>query len=148
MNPNDDFAAKYEDYKEQLRKATLANKATVFDALQAAKVTSVEVEFDGVGDSGQIDGITADQDSSIVELPSAPLTIHQVHFGTTDPSTASLPLPEAIEALCYDCLEQVHGGWENNDGAYGTFTFDVSKRTIELEFNGRFTDVATSHHHF
>jgi hypothetical protein len=108
----------------------------------------VQVEFDGVGDSGQIDGITAYQDSSIVELPSAPLTIHQVHFGTADPSTASLPLHEAIEVLCYDCLEQVHGGWENNDGAYGTFTFDVSERTIALEFNGRFTDVATSHHHF
>jgi hypothetical protein len=105
MNTNDDFAAKYEDYKEQLRKANLANKTTVFDALQAAKVTSVQVDFDGEGDSGQIDGITASQDSTIVELPSAPLTIHHVQFGTADPSTASQPLREAIEALCYDCLE-------------------------------------------
>ena len=84
----------------------------------------------------------------MVELPSAPLTIHEVQFGKADPSTASQPLREAIEALCYDCLGQEHGGWENNDGAYGTFTFDVPKRTIELEFNGRFTDVATSHHEF
>jgi hypothetical protein len=43
---------------------------------------------------------------------------------------------------------QEHGGWENNDDAYGTFTFDVPERTIEPEFNGRFTDIATSHHTF
>ena len=145
---NNDFTAQYEHYKAQLRKANLANKAIVFDALHDAKVTSVEVEFDGVSDSGQIDAITAYQDATIVELPSAPLTIHHVQFRAADPSTASQPLREAIEALCYDCLKQEHGGWENDDGAYGTFTFDVHKRTIALEFNGRFTDVATSHHHF
>jgi hypothetical protein len=148
MYTRNDFAAQYERYNEQLRKANLANKATVFDALHAAKVTSVEVEFDGVGDSGQIEAITAYEDEAIVELPSTPLTLHQVQFGATDPSTATQSLCEAIETLCYDCLEQEHGGWENNDGAYGTFIFDVSKRTIELEFNGRFTDVATSHHSF
>ena len=148
MNTHTDFAASYERYKEQLRQANLTNKATVFAALHAAKITSVEVEFDGVGDSGQIDAITAYQESTIAELPSVPLTVHQVQFGTQAPSTASQPLYEAIEALCYDCLAQEHGGWENNDGAYGTFTFDVPTRTIELEFNGRFTDVATSHHSF
>ena len=85
---------------------------------------------------------------TVIELPSMPLTLQQVHFGASEPSTASQPLCEAIAALCYDYLEQEHSGWENNDGAYGTFIFDVPKRTIELEFNGRFTDVATSHHHF
>jgi hypothetical protein len=148
MNTHNDFAAQYERYNKQLRKANLANKATVFDALQAAKVTSMDVEFDGVGDSGQIDAITAYQDTTTVELPSTPLTIHQVHFGAAASSTVTQPLREAIETLCYDYLGQEHDGWENNDGAYGTFIFDVSKRTIELEFNGRFSDVATSHYSF
>ena len=138
----------YEHFKEQCRQVVLANKATVFEALQAAKITSVEVEFDGEGDSGQIEAITAYQDMTLVELPSTPLTLHQVQFGATDPSTATQSLWEAIETLCYDGLEQEHGGWENNDGAYGTFIFDVSKRMIALEFNGRFTDVATYHHSF
>ena len=34
---------------------------------------------------------------------------------------------------------QHHGGWENNDGAYGEFCFDASARSIHLEFNERFT---------
>ena len=126
MNAHDDFMAKYEHYKEQLRKVVLANKAVVFDALQAAKITSVQVEFDGEGDSGQIDGVTAYQDSAIVELPSTLLTLQQFHFGAAEPSTALEPLRDAIDALCFDALDQEHGGWENDDGAYGTFTFDVA----------------------
>jgi hypothetical protein len=50
--------------------------------------------------------------------------------------------------LCYDFLEEEHGGWENNDGEFGEFLLDVLKRTVELEFHGRFTDVSTSHHSF
>ncbi len=39
-------------------------------------------------------------------------------------------------------------GWENNDGAYGEFTLNVEQRTITLEFNGRYSDVHTSHHSY
>jgi hypothetical protein len=58
------------------------------------------------------------------------------------------PLRDAIETLCYDYLEQEHGGWENNDGAYGEFQFDVAERTIELEFSSRYTDVHISYNSF
>ena len=30
-----------------------------------------------------------------------------------------------------------HDGWENSDGAYGDFTFDVAERTITLDYNER-----------
>ena len=65
-----------------------------------------------------------------------------------DLTTAETPLPEAIETLCYGYLEQYQGGWENNDGAFGSFVFDVAGRTVQLEFNGRFTDVATHNYDF
>lgn len=48
-------------------------------------------------------------------------------------------LREIIEDVCYAALSETHGGWENNDGAYGDFTFDVPHRTITLEFNERYT---------
>ena len=148
MNAHDDFMAKYEHHKDLLRQANLANKAAVFDALQAAEIASVQVEFDGVGDSGQIDDITASDNAGVIALPSARVTLRQSAFGASELSDVTHPLHEAIEILCYDYLEQEHGGWVNNDGAYGSFTFDVPMRTIQLEFNGRFTDVATSHHEF
>jgi hypothetical protein len=59
-----------------------------------------------------------------------------------------MTLREAIEELCYGYLTQEHGGWENNDGAFGEFTFDVRAASIKLEFNARFTDYSTSTHKF
>ena len=44
---------------------------------------------------------------------------------------------EAIEHLVYDALSETHGGWENNEGAYGEFVFDVPALEIRLDYNER-----------
>ncbi len=139
------FDRLYQRYRAMLAEANALNKAGVFDALAAAEITDVIVDFDGEGDSGQINGVAAQAGGRTVELPAAVLTIHEVSFAREITSSARVcDLPEAIEALCYAFLEHEHGGWENNDGAYGEFRFDVRARTIELEFNARYTDVYNS----
>ena len=45
-----------------------------------------------------------------------------------------------LEDLCYELLACAHSGWENNDGAFGVFVFDIAKRSIELEFSARYRD--------
>ena len=45
-------------------------------------------------------------------------------------------------------ISKIYSGWENNDGAFGTFVFDVPARTVTLEHNERFTDVNTTSHEF
>ena len=52
------------------------------------------------------------------------------------------------ERCAYDFLSDTHGGWENNDGAYGEFCFDASARTVHLEFNERFTSSELYTHDF
>lgn len=54
-----------------------------------------------------------------------------------------MTLEAAIETLAWAYLEQTHSGWQDNDGAYGTFVFSVPDRSIKLEHNVRFTDVET-----
>jgi hypothetical protein len=76
------------------------------------------------------------------------LTLHQASHGGGDLRTAEADLRDAIETLCYDYLTQCHDGWENNDGAYGTFEFDIPNRTIHLDIDERFTDTTNSSHHF
>jgi hypothetical protein len=49
-----------------------------------------------------------------------------------------------IENVCYDSLSIHDYGWEDNDGAYGEFVFDVAEREITLEINERYTEVTTS----
>ena len=56
----------------------------------------------------------------------------------------SSPTPDRKSVV----LSDTHGGWENNDGAYGEFCFDASARTIHLEFNERFTSSELYTHDF
>jgi hypothetical protein len=67
----------YKLYQETLTEVIKLNKAAVFDALASAGITDVTVEFDGWGDSGQIEAITAQSGDITVELPSGRLRVHR-----------------------------------------------------------------------
>jgi hypothetical protein len=140
-----DFPDRYKLYLETIAEANKLNKPIVFDALAAANLTLVTVNFDGEGDSGQINAITAyTKGDAPADVPETELVLHRATQIESD-RTVAVTLLNAIETLCYDYLSQCHGGWENDDGSYGTFEFDVVKRTIRLDCNVRFVD---SIHHF
>lgn len=143
-----DFETSWKRQAALVAKANELNKAVVFDALIAAGITAVAVEFDGGGDSGQIESVLARAGDKPIDLPTTTLSLHTAGWGEPELAVTELPLAEAIENLCYGYLEQAHGGWENNDGAYGEFTFNVPERRIELDFNGRYTDTWSDAHTF
>ena len=143
-----DFETTYARHKELSAKANELNKAVLFDALTPAGITSIHVDFDGEGDSGQINGVSVRAGDQPAQLPATHVTLQQLCWGQTEPTISEIALAEAIETLCYDYLEQEHGGWENNDGGYGEFTIDVAERTIELAFYSRYTDYNKFSHSF
>jgi hypothetical protein len=143
-----DFLEHYYRHREAVAKANALNKPLVFDALAAAGLTRVTVEFDGEGDSGQISDVTAFSGQAHAPFPSTFLTLHQAAQNNGDPRTTTVNLHDAIEHLCYDYLSQCHDGWETDDGSHGTFEFDVPKQTIELDFYGRFIATEHSSHDF
>ena len=55
---------------------------------------------------------------------------------------------DAIERLVFEFLGMTHDGWENSDGAYGDFTFDIAERTITLDYNERYMQSEYSQHVF
>jgi hypothetical protein len=148
MSDIDAIGAAIQRHRQAVTAANEHNKPVVFGLLAEAGITSVTVEFDGESDSGQIESVIACAGELRVELPRTPVTLQKASWHSETLTATTEPLSEAIETLCYDCLQQKHGGWEINDGAFGTFAFDVAARTIELEFNGRYTDIATSNHDF
>ena len=115
------------------------NKAALFDALAQAGITSVEVTFNGYGDSGQIENITAKAGDKDVALPAVNLEIAHAEWGSPDIVRVTHSMKDAIEQIAYDFLRETHEGWENNEGAYGDFHFDVNDRTITLDYNERYT---------
>lgn len=140
-----DFLSRYRAFEARAAELHPANKAALFAVLRDAGITGIHVHFDGYGDSGQIEGVTAfGADGTECPLPDLPVTIRKIYFGQDKPETLSEPLAEAIETLAYAFLESTHGGWENNEGAYGEFVFDVEAGTITLDYNER---IETSEHY-
>lgn len=148
MNNLDTLMDNYERHRQARKELNKANNTAIFDGLAVAKISRVSVEFDGEGDQGQINNLTATRDDAPVALPATTVTLQQASWDNTEPVIADVALQGAIETLCYDFLEEEHGGWENNDGAFGEFLFDVATRAVTLEFNGRFTDFVASNHTF
>jgi hypothetical protein len=146
-----DFTAWDQKEREHIRLADEllpANKTALFDALAAAEIEIVTVVFDGYGDSGQIENLEAKAGDEIVALPSAQIEIARPVWGSSEIERQTQPIREAIETLAYAFLGQTHGGWENSDGAYGDFIFDVAERTITLDYNERHMESDYSQHVF
>jgi hypothetical protein len=148
MSDCNTFLGSWEQHCQAVTKANELNKAIVFDALGAAAITTITVSFDGEGDSGQIDDVTAYAGGQTTQLPATPINLRLAQWGRPDLISAERSLHEAVETLCYGDLEQEYSGWENNDGAYGAFEFNVSERTISLSFNARYIAVEETSHSY
>jgi hypothetical protein len=148
---------------DQLKKSDRVKYHTnlLFDTLAQTKVSTIEVDFEGCGDSGQIEavdytdangkGIDEAYLDKVIVKGSAKTSYHK-----WDEKKKEMVLTEAregnireiIEEICYDKLGASHGGWEINEGSYGTFYFDVSTRKVRLEYNERIEEVRTSEENF
>ena len=148
MTDTNDFSRAYAQHDKLLAEANEKNKAALFQVLADTTITRIHVSFDGEGDSGQLNTITAYAGDTKIQMPSQELEVHCAHWGSSTLHTTVKPLDTAVEDICYDFLSQEHDGWENNDGAFGEFEIDVATRSVNLEFNARFTDYTLHEHTF
>jgi hypothetical protein len=146
--PVPDWEIKRGEHERHDAKLRAVNKTAVFDALAAAGITIVVVAFDGYGDSGQIENVEAKAGDEIVALPSGQVEIASAVWDQAEPESTATTVHDAIERLVFDFLGMTHDGWENSDGAYGDFTFDVAERTITLDYNERYMQSEYSQHVF
>jgi len=134
------------------------NAKALFDTLADTRVVSIEVTFDGCGDSGQINDIIY-KDHRDKELSCPDLIVKGSHLGKqhdwddkqkkfVEVGGGEGKVSSIVEEICYDKLGASHAGWEINEGSYGTFSFDVLNRKISLEFNERVESVRTSSESF
>jgi hypothetical protein len=98
--------------------------------LKTAGVVRLCVLYDGCGDSGQIEEVSYFDASGTAIDPTA-------HTGFTD---------DGLRELFYDLTQARHPGWENNDGAFGEFRWNLSTEELEHIHNDRFTDYDTTEH--
>jgi hypothetical protein len=129
-----------------LDEITDSNKEILFDILGSKKIKSFVVSFNGDGDSGQIEQIDLKDKilGHIVEGSKVP----QGYTSTGEVYKKDASVEEIIEHLCYKVLEYFHEGWEDGDGSYGEFLFDIKKRTVKLSLNERYIETNLHEHEF
>ena len=147
-NAHSEFEAQRVAFNQLDAELQPRNKTALFDALAAAGVTHVIVSFDGSGDSGQIENIEVKAGEETAALPAHAVELARAEWSKSEPQRVTVNIREAIEQLAYDFLTTKHSGWEDNEGAYGEFLFDVAARTITLDFFERFVDSAHIQHVF
>ena len=121
------------------------NKTAIFDALERAGISTLTIEFDGYGDSGQVNDIRA---NDLCDLPDLKLEYINAPWGDELIQAAQVSLREAAENMAYDLLGDTHCGWQDGEGAYGDFAFDVAARAIRLEYSQRYTGSQDFSHEF
>ena len=98
--------------------------------LEKAGVAVIEIEYDGCGDSGQIESIAfLDKDGQSLPQDRLPRNSYRT------PHRTKADLETALDALVCDLLP---AGWENNDGAYGMLSIDVLARKARLSHHDRY----------
>ena len=139
-NPKDDaapaivpvptFSAYLERYHREKLENVRKNLPEAARQLKNFGVVRVDIQYDGCGDSGQIEGVSYlnGEDEAVHPIGNIDLT------------------EEAISDLFYDLLEVRHPGWENNDGAFGEFAWDLAADTLTHTHNARFTEYDTEEH--
>jgi len=126
------------------------NKEILFDILAVKDVELVTVSFDGSGDDGGLEGNDLPDNIKNIVVEGAKISQGSVWMnGVTEKKYKINPtLGEIVDSLCYELLESLYGGWENDDGAFGRFLFSVKDRSARLEYNARYTESELFEHDF
>lgn len=134
----------------KLTKIQSGNKEILFDLLEEKGIKTVNVTFEGSGDDGSLEESDLPKDVKKIFVEGCMIDNGTV-WNNGKPQKKyknGAEVEEIVQSLCYEFLESMYGGWENNDGAYGDFVFDVGRRTVHLDFNERYTESKLYEHDF
>ncbi|QGY80789.1 DUF6878 family protein [Sphingorhabdus lacus] len=108
----------------------VAMKAVLLPQLAAHGILTVEIRFDGYGDSGAIEEISFfGANGKVMECPDVDVACK---------GKDAVKLASLLEDFAYEALERHHGGWEINEGAFGELLIDVADASFQLDCNLRF----------
>jgi|LakMenE01Jun11ns_1017448.scaffolds.fasta_scaffold9501732_2 hypothetical protein len=127
--------------------------------LLAYNVTALTLEYDGSGDSGDFGSGTVTISPDCAQINKPTTEIDYADQQTIDAITRSrhVSWDKFIEArraeknpvitaeMCDEisdaAFDLLPGGWEINDGSFGSIIIDTANETISVEHNERYTEV-------
>ncbi|MEM8572712.1 MAG: DUF6878 family protein [Pseudomonadota bacterium] len=121
-NSQTDFSEMMEKWRAEREAALKTARAELIAALRALGVTEVIADYEGYGDSGNVEDLT---------LQPNDVTLNE-------------DLSRKLEDFAWSVAYNQHPGFENNEGGYGTLTWDITADSITLDHADRFVEYSHS----
>lgn len=126
------------------------NKALLINLMKEHNIHQINVTFDGCGDSGQMEDVTLIgengeeiENDSLIGKACEVCYSHQIYSSGTwsyEKYSRQETIRELAEEVAFKPLEDHFGGWEINEGAYGTVVINADG-TGTIDYNQRVVDV-------
>lgn len=122
-NPKINFAETMAKWQAEREAANKAARSELLSQLRALGIAEVIAEYEGYGDSGNVEDVTVQPAG--IEVPD--------------------DLTTKLEDFAWSVAYHQHPGFENNEGGYGTLTWNVTADSITLDHADRYVECSHSH---
>ena len=124
MTQATDFYAQMLDSQRRAAEQRVETRASLLCQLRALGVRSIEVQYEGYGDSGNVEDVVV-----------APDTV-----------TLTDELRRRVEDFGWDFAYALSPGFENNEGGYGELTWAIEADKIDVSHSNRYIETETTEH--
>ena len=124
MTQATDFYAQMLDSQRRAAEQRVETRASLLCQLRALGVRSIEVQYEGYGDSGNVEDVVV----------------------TPDTITLTEELRCRVEDFGWDFAYALSPGFENNEGGYGELTWSLEADKIDVSHSNRYIETNTTEH--
>ena len=124
MTQATDFYAQMLEAQRRAAEQRVETRAALLTELSALGVTSIEVQYEGYGDSGNVEDVVV-----------APDTV-----------TLTDELRRRVEDFGWDFAYALSPGFENNEGGFGELTWALEADKIDVRHSNRYIETDTTEH--
>lgn len=117
-----DYAREWEERRAQEAAERAEERARLLNDLRLLGATTFEGEYDGQGDSGEVTSLIARNADTDIAMPEDLLQ----------------RLDNFVWNVAYGCSP----GFENNEGGFGTLTWDLGTDEITVDHSDRYVEVS------
>jgi hypothetical protein len=119
-----DFYAQMLEAQKRAAEQRVETRTALLTELRALGVRSIEVQYEGYGDSGNVEDVVVSPDTI----------------------TLTEDLRRRVEDFGWDFAYALSPGFENNEGGYGELTWAIEADKINVSHSNRYIETDTTEH--